>query len=65
MVMDAYRQAINNSTFEMNKILVKPCLIGHVIITKNMSAKQVVLVYRKKHQYVYITVNRALFAMYK
>jgi pimeloyl-ACP methyl ester carboxylesterase len=42
----------------MNKILVKPYLIGHVIITKNMQhAKQAVLVYRKEHPFVYMTVN--------
>ncbi len=43
-----HRQAINNSTFLNNKILVRPYQTGHMIITKNMQAKQAVLVYRKK-----------------
>jgi hypothetical protein len=32
----------------MNKILVKPYHTGHMTITKNMQAKQAVLVYEKK-----------------
>ena len=41
----------------MNKILVKPYLTGHAAITKNMQAKQAVLVYKKEYPCVYITVN--------
>jgi transposase len=33
---------------KMNKILVKPCLNGHATITKNMQAKQAVLVYKNE-----------------
>jgi hypothetical protein len=33
---------------KMNKILVKPYPTGHMTITKNMQAKQAVLVYMKK-----------------
>ena len=44
----------------MNKILVKPYLTGHAAITKNMQAKQAVLVYKKEYPCVYITVNLSL-----
>ncbi len=54
-----HRQAINNSTFLNDKILVMQYLIGHASITKNMQVEQTTLVYKRKYQCVYTTVNRA------
>jgi hypothetical protein len=47
--MDAHRQAINNSIFLNKQVIGKAAVSdGTKDITKNMHAKQAVLVYRKK-----------------
>ncbi len=54
-----HRQTINNSTFLNEQDIGKAVSDWTFTITKNMEAKQAVLVYKKKHPCVYTTVNRA------
>ena len=50
----------------MNKILVKPYRTGHMIITKNMQAKQAVISLQEESiSCVYITVNKDGYILYK
>ena len=49
--------AINNPTFLNEQDIGKAVYDWTIDITKNMEAKQAVLVYRRKHPCVYTTVN--------
>ena len=52
--------AINNPIFLNEQDIGKVVYDWTIDITKNMEAKQAVLVYRRKHPCVYTTVNRAI-----